>query len=465
MRIATIFSEPVQGRSLFIGVLFWLVLLGIPALWAQTSAVGDLVWSDDNQNGIQDVGEPGLPNVTVLLLNKDAQVIISQTSDDEGFFIFNGLAPGQYLLQFILPGGYHFTRDHQGSSDEIDSDANPLNGLTPIITLGDDETTYLVDAGMVRRETSNLRIWKTVSKNIVLVNEMFSYKISVINNGPDPAFNVIVNEPISTRLSLVEVLPPAQMTPLQLIWEYPILGVGETLTFDITVYALEVGSATNIATVSSSNFDPHEYDNFASTLVDILVPVELSGFTAAPTCSGVLLSWTTASETENLGFYLERSVRADGAFQRINSELVPGAGNASSQHNYSYTDHSAETGIDYYYRLLDVSFDGQVRSHPAVMMSVPQNLELALPQNYPNPFNAQTAIRFSLPQSAPIRLGIYNIMGQKVKTLQEQILNAGFHSISWSGDDDAHQPLPSGVYLIRLESQDRSVTRKIHLLR
>ena len=465
MRMSPTFSASISGKSFVFALLCWLSLAFISTLGAQSGTIGDLVWSDDNQNGTHDIGEPGLPNVTVLLLNKDAQLIASRTSNELGFYLFDGLVPGQYLLQFILPGGYHFTREHQGTNDEIDSDANPLNGITPIITLGFDEATNFFDAGMVRRETSNLRIRKTVSKNIVLLNETYSYQISVTNSGPDPAYNVIVNEPLSTKLSLVQVLPPAQMTPLQLIWEYPILGVGETITFEITVYALEVGSAANIASVTSSNYDPHEYDNIASTLVDILLPVELVGFTASPTFAGVALSWSTASETENLGFYIERSQEANGPYERINNKLVPGAGSCSAKNNYTFMDRSAETGRDYYYRLIDVSFAGQMRQHSAVTITVPQYLGLSLPQNYPNPFNAETAIRFTLPQAALVRLSIYNLLGQKVKTLHDKYLNAGYHAIKWSGDDDAQQPLPSGLYLIHLESHGRSLSRSMHLLR
>jgi flagellar hook assembly protein FlgD len=73
----------------------------------------------------------------------------------------------------------------------------------------------------------------------------------------------------------------------------------------------------------------------------------------------------------------------------------------------------------------------------------PKDFELN--QNYPNPFNNQTVIKFNLRRPAEISLTIYNILGQKVRTLVEERLNAGSQTFSWDGKDDKGNDLSSGI--------------------
>jgi len=82
----------------------------------------------------------------------------------------------------------------------------------------------------------------------------------------------------------------------------------------------------------------------------------------------------------------------------------------------------------------------------------------------PNPFNPQTEIRFTLPQTATARLGIYDIRGRLVRQLHSGHLDAGEHVMTWRGRDDAGQPAPSGVYLARLEAGPVRLTRRLTLV-
>lgn len=83
-----------------------------------------------------------------------------------------------------------------------------------------------------------------------------------------------------------------------------------------------------------------------------------------------------------------------------------------------------------------------------------------LEQNFPNPFNPSTAIAFSLPASANVRLEVYNMIGQKVATLVNGKLAAGSHTISWNAQD-----VPSGIYFYKLETADFSQIRKMVLMK
>jgi len=91
--------------------------------------------------------------------------------------------------------------------------------------------------------------------------------------------------------------------------------------------------------------------------------------------------------------------------------------------------------------------------------------DFALYQNYPNPFNPETTIRFQLKKSGPVKLTVYNMLGQKVKTLIDREKPAGNHRIVWDGTNDAGKKLSSGIYYYRLEMDTRHATRKMLLLK
>nr|MBP7310342.1 T9SS type A sorting domain-containing protein [Candidatus Cloacimonadota bacterium] len=85
--------------------------------------------------------------------------------------------------------------------------------------------------------------------------------------------------------------------------------------------------------------------------------------------------------------------------------------------------------------------------------------------SYPNPFQTSTSIKFELPETMPVNLDIYNLKGQKVRSLYSGLKTSGSHSLAWDGRDNENHLLPSGTYLLRLKQGDRSLTRKLLLLR
>ncbi len=86
--------------------------------------------------------------------------------------------------------------------------------------------------------------------------------------------------------------------------------------------------------------------------------------------------------------------------------------------------------------------------------------------NFPNPFNPTTTIKFSIQNDSKIELTIYNIKGQKIKTLTQNEFNKGDHSIIWNGDDDSNKLVSSGVYLYKLFINDKTeVVKKCLLLK
>jgi hypothetical protein len=85
----------------------------------------------------------------------------------------------------------------------------------------------------------------------------------------------------------------------------------------------------------------------------------------------------------------------------------------------------------------------------------------SLSQNYPNPFNANTQISFALPQSGKTRLEVFNILGQKVNTLVDEYMTAGYKTVNWDGRDFSGREVTSGVYFYRLRSEGFLQTKKM----
>jgi subtilisin family serine protease len=97
------------------------------------------------------------------------------------------------------------------------------------------------------------------------------------------------------------------------------------------------------------------------------------------------------------------------------------------------------------------------------MMVLPGGFELD--QNYPNPFNPSTFIEFSLPMETFVNLTVYNILGQRVRTLCDDLLPAGKHVLQWHGNDEQNEAVGSGIYFYRLVAGETQISKKMTLLK
>jgi|GEM_PF-6812784 len=111
------------------------------------ASIGDYVWNDINEDGIQD-SEPGVPGVTVNLMDCSNVQLDTTTTDPSGNYLFDGLTPGNYKIEFVLPSGYSFSLMDQLADDSVDSDANTTSGMTACTTLIPDENDMTWDAGI-----------------------------------------------------------------------------------------------------------------------------------------------------------------------------------------------------------------------------------------------------------------------------------------------------------------------------
>lgn len=127
-----------------------------------TCVVGDYVWLDCNKNGIQDIGEAGVPNVLVQLKN-GTQIVAATTTAVSGAYSFNAVPSGTYTICFVAPSGFGFAPKDQGINDAIDSDAR-LNGSTDAFTITN-QPVLTIDAGLT---DSQAPIFINVPNNVTL---------------------------------------------------------------------------------------------------------------------------------------------------------------------------------------------------------------------------------------------------------------------------------------------------------
>lgn len=109
--------------------------------------------------------------------------------------------------------------------------------------------------------------------------------------------------------------------------------------------------------------------------------------------------------------------------------------------------------------------DWMVRAAYVTALAANRPLGFSLEQNVPNPFNPSTEIRFRLEQPGKVDLAVFNVLGQKVKTLLSGSFSGGEHSVTWDGRDERGTALSSGVYFYRLRTENSVVTRKMVLLK
>ena len=191
------------------------------------------------------------------------------------------------------------------------------------------------------------------------------------------------------------------------------------------------------------------------------VPVELTSFNAVVNGKQVALKWTTATETNNQGFEVERSqksiVKSQIKWEKIG--FVKGNGTTSEQKNYTYADKDLAYG-NYTYRLKQIDLDGSYNYSKEVEAEIKIIAEYVLGQNYPNPFNPTTTIDFGIKNKGNVNIKILNAIGEEVTTIINEEKEAGYYQIEFDASS-----LSSGVYFYRITAGNYNAVKKMLLMK
>jgi len=123
------------------------------------AALGDLVWEDNNGDGVQDPDEPGVPGITVLLQDCEGNLLDSTATDEDGLYLFT-VTPGAYRIVFQVPVGYRISPQNQGGDDTVDSDADPLTRTTDCTEIESGEFDDTLDAGLTPLAAIGDLVWE-----------------------------------------------------------------------------------------------------------------------------------------------------------------------------------------------------------------------------------------------------------------------------------------------------------------
>ena len=194
----------------------------------------------------------------------------------------------------------------------------------------------------------------------------------------------------------------------------------------------------------------------------IYIPVELVSFSASANDGEVSLNWTTATETNNASFEIERSL---DNIDYITISNLKGNGTTTEMHTYSFTD-VVSISAKMFYRLKQIDFNGSFTYSKTIEVDVnTMPGDFVLSQNYPNPFNPSTTIKYSVSkiinnQSSIINLKVYDALGNEVATLVNEEKSPGNYEVEWTATGFA-----SGVYFYRLKAGDFNSVKKLVLMK
>ena len=234
-------------------------------------------------------------------------------------------------------------------------------------------------------------------------------------------------------------------------------------------YMFEVIATTSTSTAVSpvgyihsggplKHTNTNNFDTFDE--INNLLPVELTAFDAVLDGRNALLTWETASETNNAGFDVQHRYVDDAtaAFEAIT--FVEGHGTTEQPQTYSYRIDDLAPGR-HAFRLKQIDFDGTFEYSPELEVIVEMVERFVIEPAYPNPFNSGTQFRFAVQREQQVRVDLYDMLGRRVKVLYEGQPPAGqMHTVRIDGST-----LPSGLYVVYMLGKTFAGTQQVMLLK
>ncbi len=336
-------------------------VLGVNFGYVESGAIGDTVFSDDNNDGAQGPGELGIAGVTLdLVRTSDSQTIATTTTAADGSYLFTGIDPGTYQVQ-------------------VTDTSLVLNGFTPStgntgtvnVTIAANESFLDADFGYQTTGLATLTglVWGDVNRDLNSATEsgFAGVTVALVN-----ASDEVVAETVTDANG-----------------DFSFTGVADgTYTIEVTDEAGVLIDYFDTCVVNGS--EPICTQNPQDTRTVTVSggtanpdPVEIGYDLEEPTHAVIsrfgvhldaaqqpVIAWQSASEVGTLGFYLERQQPLGGGFVRLNQQLLPGGLSAAQGSNYRFVDPSAEASKTYTYRLTELQASGRLRIHKPHQVTV-----------------------------------------------------------------------------------------------
>jgi SdrD B-like domain/Secretion system C-terminal sorting domain len=425
------------------------------------AALGDYVWFDTNNNGIQDATERGAAGVTATLFNSSNVAIASTVTDANGFYMFNNLNPGQYTVGFTnLPVNTTFTtKNATGSTAANNSDVNIASGRTDVITLAAGTVRTDVDAGLI--------------SNFAAVGDFVWYDIDA--NGRQDAGEPGVPGVTVTLFDLNGNRVASAVTDGRgryFINNIPVPATGASFTIGFTdlpinVVGYTIKNVPGAPATLNSNPNPATGVTDPFTLlpgqIDLTIDAGVITSTGGPlpvtitALSGVYtngiskLNWATVSEQNFSHFEVEYSTTGNN-FTFLGK--VSGAGNSNSRIEYGFNHLQPVTGLNYY-RLKMVDLDGRYTYSNVVALNVSIK-GLTISSVFPNPFIDKVNIAVAAASKEKVSIRLFDNAGKLVYN-NETVTQLGNNNFTISNLGK----LAAGTYIIQVSAGETVLTKQL----
>ena len=230
-------------------------------------------------------------------------------------------------------------------------------------------------------------------------------------------------------------------------------------TWNVISATINKDSDPRTATFSISSFSQFTIGQSGA------LPVELVSFAGHQMNGKVMLNWSTATESNNVGWEIEYRQPTMDNGQQKNTEFrkvgfVAGKGTTTEKQSYSFAVSSLQSSVSVAeFRLKQLDSDGKISYSNALTIDLTP-VTFGLSQNYPNPFNPVTVINYQLAADSDVRLVVYDLLGREVASLVNEKKAAGFYTVSFNATN-----ISTGVYFYKLTAGNFTEIKKMTLMK
>uniref|UniRef100_UPI0015825BF9 SdrD B-like domain-containing protein n=1 Tax=Candidatus Oscillochloris fontis TaxID=2496868 RepID=UPI0015825BF9 len=340
------------------------------------ASLGNFVWDDANADGIQNDGGTGVGNVTVRLIQNGNVVGTTQT-DSNGYYEFDELGRGDYLIEIVRPFNRQVSPQYQGGNTANDNDIDRGTLRSGSVTLNPGDNNPDLDIGLYRLASVGNRVWEDVDKDgifdsgneegvrnipVYLYREGETTPIRTATTDPDGNFRFDELEPGNYYIRFA---PPTGWV---------------------------ISRPDQGADTSDSDADPN---NGSTAIFTLNIGTEdmtwWMGISRPPTSislldvrverqsEGNLLRWETGSELKSAGFEIYRSETNNRAAAVQVSQMILARGVSGGGASYDWLDRSANAGVGYHYWLVEVEINGSRNEYHLEQQPQVQEWRIYLP--------------------------------------------------------------------------------------
>lgn len=293
--------------------------------------------------------------------------------------------------------------------------------------------------------------WRDLSANysqVTITNKLSETTPNIIMNWAANAsdYNACISWPASNEIRVARISVPL-VDPTRV----------RTLQWYANPSATAAAAITPANVILSNNGHTTLYFSFVIDGGPSL-PIVFGDFTGQAIKNAVKLTWTTLSESNNAGFFIERM--DEGSSDWLSLFFVKGSGTTTQKMSYNYVDTDVISGSTVMYRLRQRDFNGEEMYSQVIRVHVQGSSALHLVQNYPNPFTESTQIRYEIDSPGTAVISVFDITGRKISTVEHRHDRQGLYTYFFDA-----RGLRPGTYRYEVVFGDQRESGKMTLAR